>query len=46
MNRKETLGRLLLTLLTAFVMVAGTFVAAIPTLSVEDAGPVDVRELD
>jgi hypothetical protein len=48
MNRKETLGRLLLTLLTAFVMVAGAFVTAIPTLTVEENAPgvVDVRELD
>jgi hypothetical protein len=48
MNRKETLGRLLLTLLTAFVMVAGAFAVALPTLTTEVETPasVDVRESD
>ena len=48
MNRKETLGRLLLTLLTAFVMVAGAFVAAVPSFmdESETSDAVAVRELD
>jgi hypothetical protein len=49
MKRKETLGRLLLTLLTAFVMVAGAFVAAVPANTGQDESPsmpVAVRELD
>jgi hypothetical protein len=48
MNRKETLGRLLLTLLTAFVMVGAAFVTATSSF-IDEATPselVSVRELD
>jgi hypothetical protein len=47
MNRKETLGRLLLTLLTAFVMVGAAFVSAAPHFLDEgEPSSVAVRELD
>ncbi|UCF07323.1 MAG: hypothetical protein JSW28_06620, partial [Thermoplasmata archaeon] len=49
MNRKETLGRLLLALATAFIMVAGSFAAAVYPALTDDGDtsePVAVREQD
>jgi hypothetical protein len=46
--RKESIGRLLMTLLTAFVMVAGVFSAAVLTNTQVELSTSDVaaRELD